>query len=194
MTMIIMLILFSITLVGLGRSMLIMLGLYKEPILYSFEQYGPSEQLPLPLLTLLIWAGAFIVTFSIWSSSAFGVAFPMGGLGLFLMGVGGYGYYHAATISKYYYKVIPYPRWHHDLLERTTRYERRRIAFMWLYLPRGLRLTFNSSDSAFFNWSDFVIMGTIREEESELYDEGFYMGQTTHFEHLGEVSSFGRTH
>lgn len=190
MLMLIMLILFIISLVGLMRSVLIVLGMYKEPILYSFEQYGPEERLPMPLLTLTVWAGAFITTVSVWSSVAFGVTLPLAGLGILLMIAGGVGLYYYDAVAPWYYKIVPFPRWHRELLDRTTRYERRRIAYMWLYLSRRLRLTYNSNDSAFFNWADFVIMGTIREEEGELYDEGFYMGQTTHFDRLGDVTGF----
>jgi hypothetical protein len=177
MIQLLMLTFFVVTLLGLSRSILIILGFYKDPILHSFEQYGPNERLPLPLITLLLWAGAFTITFSVWSSAAFGVNFPMAGLGAALIVAGISGMYWYPTVSKWYYRVFPYPRWHQELLSRTTRYERRRIAYMWLHLPFRLRLTYNSSDTSFFLWADFVIMGTIRDEESELYDEAFYAGR-----------------
>jgi hypothetical protein len=177
MIQLLMLTFFVITLLGLSRSILIILGFYKDPILHSFEQYGPNERLPLPLFTLLLWAGAFTITFSVWSSAAFGVNFPMAGLGAALIVAGISGMYWYSTVSRWYYRVFPYPRWHHELLSRTTRYERRRIAYMWLHLPFRLRLTYNSSDTSFYLWADFVIMGTIRDEETELYDEAFYAGR-----------------
>ncbi len=173
----IMLLVFMVTLFGLGRSMLILLGLYKEPILHSFEQYGPRERLPMPLMTLLIWAGAFIVTFGVWTAATFGLAFPLTGLGAFFVVVGVAGHYYYDTVQPWYYRVIPYPHWHHNLLARTDRYERRRIAYMWLHLPFRLRLTYGSSDAAFTTWVDFVIMGMTRDEETDIYNEAFYTGR-----------------
>jgi len=175
--MLIFLALFVVTMVGLGRSALIVMGLYKDPILWSFEQYGPVERLPLPLVTLAAWAGAFLVALGLWTSLYVPVPFPLVTGGTALMVIAGTCFYYHSVIWKAYYRIVPFPRWHHELLSRTTRYERRRIAYMWLHLPWRLRLIYNSSDSAFFNWADFVIMGTIREEESEVYDERFYAGR-----------------
>ena len=175
--MLILLALIIATIVGMGRSALIFLGLYKDPILWSFEQYGPDEHLPLPLITLLMWIGAFVVLVWFWTSTyvRLPVSFISLGVGLFILSLIGTYYYSA--IWKGYYRFVRLPRWHHDLLERTTRYERRRIAYMWLHLPWRLRLLYNSSDQAFLIWADFVIMGTIREEESDIFDEHFYAGR-----------------
>ena len=175
--MVILLVLVIMTVVGMGRSALIFLGLYKDPILWTFEQYGPDERLPLPLLTLLIWVGTFIVLMGVGASTYVRLPFPLIGLGIGLFVIALVGMYYYSVIWKTYYSVVRLPRWHHDLLERTTRYERRRIAYMWLHLPWRLRLLYNSSDQAFRIWVDFVIMGTIREEESEVFDEHFYAGR-----------------
>jgi hypothetical protein len=177
MATIIMMSLFVLTLANIARSILIILGYYKDPILRSFEQYGPAEYIPMPLFTLIIWAGAFVLSFSVWSYATFKINVPMVGLGFFLVIAGCLGFYLYSTISKWYFRLFPYPSWHRELLGRTTRYERRRIAYMWMHLPFRLRLTYNSSDSSFFLWADFVIMGTIRDEESELFDEAFYAGR-----------------
>lgn len=175
--MMILLALIIATVVGMGRSALIFLGLYKDPILWSFEQYGPDERLPLPLITLLMWIGAFIVCIGIWIATYLPLPFPLVSLGLGLIVFALICLYYYSVIWKGYYRLVRLPRWHHDLLERTTRYERRRIAYMWLHLPWRLRLLYNSSDQAFLIWADFVIMGTIREEESDIFDEHFYAGR-----------------
>jgi hypothetical protein len=169
--------LFAVTAVGLGRSALIVIGLYKDPILWTFEQYGPDERLPLPLVTLAAWIGALLIILGFWTSFYVPVPFPLISAGVATMVLAGACFYYYSVIWKAYYRVISFPRWHHELLERTSRYERRRIAYMWLHLPWRLRLIYNSSDPAFFNWADFVIIGTIREEESEVYDEHFYAGR-----------------
>jgi hypothetical protein len=173
----IILFLMVITVIGLGRSALIVFGLYKDPILCSFEQYGPDERLPLPMATLLGWVGALVVVMGLWTSTYFPVPIPLVTFGIGLMVAAGLCFYAYSNIYKWYYRVIGLPRWHHDLLSRTTRYERRRIAYMWLHLPWRLRLLYNSSDSSFLLWADFVIMGTIREEEADLFDEHFYAGR-----------------
>jgi hypothetical protein len=168
--------LFIVTVLGLGRSALVLIGLYKDPILWTFEQYGPDERLPLPLVTVAAWLGGFLIAIGLWISLYIRVKFPLTEAGVVILLLAGTCYYYYSFIWKWYYRVIPYPRWHHELLGRTTRYERRRIAYMWLHLPWRLRLMYNSSDKNFFVWADFVIMGTIREEDVETFDEGFYAG------------------
>jgi hypothetical protein len=175
--MIILLALIIATIVGMGRSALIFLGLYKDPILWTFEQYGPDERVPLPLITLLMWVGAFIIGIGFWISTYLPLPFPLVTLGMGMVTISLVGLYYYSVIWRPYYHFVRLPRWHHELLERTTRYERRRIAYMWLHLPWRLRLLYNSSDQAFLIWADFVIMGTIREEESEVFDEHFYAGR-----------------
>jgi hypothetical protein len=175
--MLILLALIIATVVGMGRSALIFLGLYKDPILWTFEQYGPDERLPLPLITLLLWIGAFVVFIGFWISTYLPLPFPLVTLGMGLVVLALLCLYYYSVIWKGYYRLVRLPRWHHELLERTTRYERRRIAYMWLHLPWRLRLLYNSSDQAFLIWADFVIMGTIREEESDIFDEHFYAGR-----------------
>ena len=66
-----------ITVIGLGRSALIVFGLYKDPILWSFQQYGPDERLPLPMATLLIWVGALVVVMGFWVSTYFPIPIPL---------------------------------------------------------------------------------------------------------------------
>ena len=51
------------------------------------------------------------------------------------------------------------------------------LAYMWLHLPLRAQLSYNSSDTMFMVWADFVIMGTIREEELNVREEErFYTG------------------
>jgi hypothetical protein len=56
---------------------------------------------------------------------------------------------------------LNHPRWLFELGERTSRLERRRIAYMWLRLPLRLRLIYNSNDRAFLEWADMVILSTL---------------------------------
>jgi hypothetical protein len=149
------------------RSILILIGLYKDPILRLFEDYGPEEKLYLPALPILAWGSVVIFAGGLWASRFTGLSFSLSCLGVIMLVTVGLGYNNYETAQKLHFTLLKYPRWYHDLRERTSRYERRRIAYMWLHLPARLRLTYNSSDKLFFTWADFVILGTVREEEPD---------------------------
>jgi hypothetical protein len=168
---------FLIILVGLFRSVLIVMGLYKTPIIRSFEFYGPHEVPPMPIITLLLWMGAMTALLGIWGVWGFGLSavFFFAGLTLLMVMVAIFFWRHA--FAAVYHRYAYFPRWYYELREYTSRYERRRIAYMWLMLPRRSRLIYNSSDQQFRVWADFIILGTTREEEKETFDERFYMGQ-----------------
>lgn len=55
------------------------------------------------------------------------------------------------------------PRWYDTFLDQTSRYERRRIAYMWLRLPVRTRWIYNASDNFFFQWIDLVILASVHE-------------------------------
>lgn len=161
----------------LVRSTLILVGFLKDPILRTFAEYGPREKLYLPGQPLMAWGGALSFCGGLWASHFHDLSVTLTMLGLFLEFVVAVGYTYGEQAEKIHLKVLQYPNWYHDLRERTTRFERRRIAYMWLMLPLRMRLSYNSSDSMFILWADFVIMGTIREEErSALEEEHFYTG------------------
>jgi hypothetical protein len=168
--------LFTVVLVGLVRSVLIVVGLYKTPIIHSFESYGQDEVPPMPVMTLAVWMGALTALMGmvgVWSlrlNSTFMFA------GILVLIASAAAFYWRNAFAQTYHRYAWFPRWYYDLRERTTRYERRRIAYMWLMLPRRSRLIYNSSDLQFRVWADFIILGTTREEEKEIYDSRFYMG------------------
>jgi hypothetical protein len=168
----------AFSVIMLFRAMMILVGLYKTPILRTFEEYGPDERPYLPGLPVLMWSGVIILSASIWMNRFGGLEFTMNCLGLLMLLTGGIGYNYYDKTARYHLMLLKVPRWYHELLGRTTRYERRRIAYMWLHLPARMRLTYNSSDKQFFVWADFVIMGTIREEELKPGDEeALYTGR-----------------
>ncbi|MEZ4666442.1 MAG: hypothetical protein R3E39_00745 [Anaerolineae bacterium] len=170
----IMIIFTSICTFFLVRSILILIGLYKEPIIRTFAEYGPRENLYLPALPLFAWTGALLFLSGMWAAPISRLSFLLTALAVVLGLLTAVGYNNYATAEKYHTMLLPYPRWYHELRERTTRYERRRIGFMWLHLPARCRLSYNSSDYLFFIWADFIIMGTIREEELNPKDEEFF--------------------
>lgn len=159
------------------RTILIAAGMLKGPLMASFRAYGPVERPYLVGLPLLAWSGAALFMGSLWASRYPSLSFGLGSIGMLLSFVAVLGYNSYDSAVRWHTRLFQYPVWYHDLSERTSRYERRRIAFMWLHLPAKLRLTYSSSDRAFFTWADFVIMGTIREEEYDpKRDEAIYFG------------------
>lgn len=155
----------------LVRALMILMGIYKTPILQTFEEYGPEEKPYLPGLPVMLWAGIAIFSTSLWVGGLAGLTFSLNCLGIGLLILTGVAFNYWEETAKFHLKILPFPRWYHELESRTTRYERRRIAYMWLHLPLRVRLTYNSSDKLFQIWADFVIMGTIREEEIKPGDE-----------------------
>ncbi len=154
-----------LSLIFLMRTVLILSGLLKGPILQTFEKYGDAETVYYPLPSLLLWSGILVFSLGPWIAPGLRSWSPvilMGGLLLIAA-------YFAYTNPKFALQhagiFLIYPRWYYELRERTSRYERRRLAYMWLALPRGLRLAYNGSDRAFNQWADLVIMATMRYNE-----------------------------
>jgi hypothetical protein len=155
----------TLCLVLLMRTILIMSGFLKGPILHSFEKYGDAETVYYPLPALLLWSGLLVFSIGPWIAPGLRSWTPVVLLGLPLLIAAYYAYVTPQFALKYPDIFFVYPRWYHDLRERTTRYERRRIAYMWLALPAGMRLAYNGNDRAFNQWADLVIMATMTYEE-----------------------------
>lgn len=172
--MIVLIIFSAVSLFFLGRSFLILFGLYKDPILRTFEDYGPEERMYLPGLPLMVWTGVTLFLAGLWITPYSGFVYTLNGLSFGILVLSGFAYNYYERATKYHFMILKLPRWYHELREQTTRYERRRIAYMWLHLPARSRLAYNSSDKLFFQWADFVIMATIREEGGTVQEDGFY--------------------
>ncbi len=158
------LIAFFVALGSLARHVLILFGWLKEPILHQCEKYGDEEAYYLSLLPLLVWGGVFTITLSAWMSALIGLSFPLAGLGVVMILAALVGY-NSPKAAAQWHRLARLPRWYYELLDRTDRYERRRIAYMWLRLPWRARLAYNSDDCAFFVWVDLIVMGTVLDEE-----------------------------
>ena len=165
------------SIIFLIRSTLILLGYLKDPILRTFSEYGPREKMYMPGQPLLAWGGVLSFTAGLIAAPYQNLSVTLTTLGILMGLVVALGYTYMEQAEQIHLKILKYPVWYHDLRERTTRYERRRIAYMWLMLPFRAQLSYNSSDSMFMVWADFVIMGTTREEEFNLREEErFYTG------------------
>ena len=140
------------------RSFLIVVGTYKDPVLASFENYG-EEKVFSPMSGLIVWAVLFIY-FSLFLYYQAGFLFIIG-----LMA----GAWLAAMREKYDEWIFRYPgffrmfpHWYFELVQRTDREERRRIAYLWLRLPLKTRLLYNARSEYFHQWVDLVLLSISR--------------------------------
>jgi hypothetical protein len=153
----------------LARSTLIVIGWLKSPVIRTFEQYGDPEPIYMPLTGLLFWAGVLAMALGAWASVLANLSFPLIVLGFLLILTTLLIFQHPERAAPWYYRLFKLPRWYHQLRDRTTRYERRRIAYAWLRMPWRAQLAYNSDDRAFFIWADYIIMGTVMDEEDALF-------------------------
>ncbi|MFP4321278.1 MAG: hypothetical protein ACLFTK_02385 [Anaerolineales bacterium] len=144
------------------RSLLIVIGVWKDPVLRAFEKYGDDETFFHPLPHMLGWTGALSIVANYWLDALSQSLLPLFFLGLVLLGLAYAAWRQPGLFGGHPGLMFNQPRWLADLIERTTRLERRRLAYMWLHLPPRLRLTYNGNDRAFREWADFVILSTLR--------------------------------
>ncbi len=142
------------------RAGLILGGLLKSPVLRGFERYSAFNDTYYPLPGLLTGMGLFVLCLGILLRRLSGTTFPthLPGLVILLLAIIAYRAFGLA--SRFPGLFLALPRWYAELRERTTREERRRIAFMWLTLPRQTRLHYEWHTRAFTHWVDLVIVST----------------------------------
>jgi hypothetical protein len=142
----------------LARMILITLGVLKGPVLRMFERYGDDEPYYDALPRLLLWVGLFTVS----SGTLLANLVPSSILPLVMMGflmfIGAYAAYELPDLTRKYFR---YPVWYVELLERTSRAERRRIAYMWRLLSRKARVAYSSNNHWFNEWADLIIVSTL---------------------------------
>jgi hypothetical protein len=154
----------------LFRTTLILAGLLKGPILKSFEKYGDEENLYFPAVHFVWWLPVFLASFGLWLfDSKIPAALRSPYIPYCAVMIGAYLMYASYRPLMNFAErhgdwFAAYPRWYNELRERTTRAERRRIAYMWLYLPWRARLLYNSNNVAFLVWLDLVLLATVRPE------------------------------
>ena len=140
------------------RSFLIVMGTYKDPVLASFEHYG-EEKVFSPIFSLTVWAVIFIYL----SLFLYVQAGPLFALGLI---IGAFIASMREHMEEWRYKYDSmfrvFPRWYFELVQRTDREERRRIAYLWLRLPLATRLLYNARSEYFHHWVDLVLMSITR--------------------------------
>ena len=136
------------------RSVLIVMGIYKDPVLRCFEEYG-TERVYSPLLGLAFWLGICFILLMFATMKTDAVLVFVAGVGIPLMWM-----YQKLDdfVLRYRMVLTVYPSWYHRLLKTTSREEQQRFAFMWLRLPLKTRLLYNTHDAFFLQWTDLVLM------------------------------------
>ena len=147
----------------LARMVLIAAGFYKEPVLRAFERYAQIDDNYYMLPQLLVGMGAFSIFAGILFSVAVSPRFPPLLVGAIFLTLSYFAYSWRDKMRAYPQIFLVVPRWYVELRDRTTREERRHIAYMWLCLPRRMRMHLNGSDHHFLLWADQVILGTVTQ-------------------------------
>ena len=148
--------------VYLGIVVLIAIGLYKDPILRHFERYAERDD-DINLLPSFLLGLGLVSLFGGFVFSAVAPRFPPLFLGLIFLVAAYFAFNSPGVLASYPHIFQAFPRWYVDLRERTTREERRHIAYMWLCLPRSARLHYSGSDHHFLLWADYVILATVTQ-------------------------------
>ena len=148
----------AIMLVGVSvmflRAALVTLGYYKEPVLAAFQKYGDEVGFS-PLFEVLWWG--YVLAYLI-----FMLAVPSP----FLVLVGIISLVFSFLL---YWKIkdsvlrhpqifLKFPRWYREIVDHTSREERRKLSYMWLVLPLRTRLLYNAQHDEFRKWVELVML------------------------------------
>ncbi len=164
--MIIFLVVFVMCLIYIVRLFLVIVGMYKDPVLETFEVYGEFDPIYYPWPNLLVALGVLSFAGGLAFEVVFGASTTLTTVLAVLAIISAFIAYHWKYMFQSYAEKLrfpPIPAWYGKLCEETSRYERRRIAYMWLHLPLRTRLLYNARDRFFFQWAELVIMASIRE-------------------------------
>ena len=136
------------------RSCLVTMGFYKEPIISAFQQYGEEVGFS-PLFDAFTWGCALgYLIFLMVVPSTFLV---MVGVMIFVAYVLLY-WKIRDNVMSYPGLFLRFPRWYRDIVDHTSREERRKLSYMWLVLPLRTRLLYNAHQDAFRHWVELVVL------------------------------------
>jgi len=142
---------------------LIAIGYFKDPVLRQFERYAEQDD-SFHLLPSVLFAMGLVALFSgmLFSATVAPRYSPLL-MALVLLFLAYVARANRKRMNAFPELFLAFPRWYADLRQRTTREERRRIAYMWLCLPRRMRLHLDGSDRHFLIWADQVILATVTQ-------------------------------
>lgn len=136
------------------RACLVTLGYYKEPILSAFQQYGDEVGFS-PLFESLAWGLVLAyMIFVLLAPSSFLVL-----IGVFLF-VGFVMLYWRIkdSVMDHPSVFLRFPSWYREIVDHTSREERRKLSYMWLGLPLRTRLLYNADHAEFRKWVELVVL------------------------------------
>lgn len=147
------LVMFVVSLLFL-RACLITLGYYKEPILAAFQQYGDEVGFS-PLFDACLWGIVLgYLLFTLLAPSSL----------LVLLGIFAFVFFFMLywrvrdNILEHPEIFLRFPGWYREIVDRTTREERRKLSYMWLGLPLRTRLLYNAQHEEFRKWVELVVL------------------------------------
>ncbi len=143
-----------ITMLLFLRACLVTLGFYKEPILTAFQQYGDEVGFS-PLFESFAWGGALAyLLFVVLAPSSFLILIGVFSFVLFVML-----YWRIKdSILNHPGIFLRFPSWYREIVDRTSREERRKLSYMWLALPLRTRLLYNAQHEEFRKWVELVVL------------------------------------
>ena len=62
------------------------------------------------------------------------------------------------NVMNYPEVFLRFPRWYRDIVDHTSREERRKLSYMWLGLPLRTRLLYNAQHDEFRKWVELVVL------------------------------------
>ena len=136
------------------RACLVTLGYYKEPVLAAFQRYGDEVGFS-PLFESLCWG--FVLGYLIFILIAPSSFLILIGIFSFVFFVMLYWKVRDSVMS-HPQVFLRFPKWYQDIVDHTTREERRKLSYMWLGLPLRTRLLYNAQHDEFRKWVELVVL------------------------------------
>ena len=153
MTTVLPLALFSVSLMFL-RACLVTLGFYKEPILSAFQRYGDEVGFS-PLFESCAWGA--VMAYLIFALLVPSSLLLLVGIFMFVAFVMLY-WRVRDSVMRHPSIFLRFPSWYREIVDHTTREERRKLSYMWLGLPIRTRLLYNAQHEEFRKWVELVVL------------------------------------
>ena len=137
-----------------ARACLVTLGFYKEPILSAFQRYGDEVGFS-PLFETFAWGLVLAyLMFVVLVPSSFLILIGIFAFVFFVM------IYARVRDSVMEHPAIflRFPNWYREIVDHTSREERRKLSYMWLGLPLRTRLLYNADHAEFRKWVELVVL------------------------------------
>ncbi len=136
------------------RACLVTLGYYKEPILSAFQHYGDEVGFS-PLFESVAWGTvlAYLLFIALVPSSFLILIGVFCFVGFVML------YWRIRdSVMRHPHIFLRLPGWYREIVDHTTREERRKLSYMWLSLPLRTRLLYNAQHEEFRKWVELVVL------------------------------------